>query len=981
MVIQNYPGGYIGNVRTTSMPSPEIETNEPKIEKKEEPKPKPLSQVQQLNKEIRRYEKAKAKLYQESTVVNPATKAKLEKQFDRKISQLYEAKRNLKETGSAFYTEKTTTTETNSVERPVTSVEKRYSSEEQLAQYGIGVKKNEPIYLGIDKFPYKGLSPEVYEKKEGEFVKTGEVINKTELRNIELASSKYGKTTQNELPKATIPKGEIQPTSKKFGSTPLYDIQKATNIRMTTDYVPESKFSQIVGGYGSFTTGATLGVIKMGGELVGSGIKVIAGSQPVKFVGGAEYDPTTGGLKESSVISQTRLVESSKVTGGDIFTTAILPLSEVRVAGKLLITGITTVGTVTEFGNLISAKSISDVGSATGKLALFSLGFKDTKNVLNLREFNTQNILGGTIRTVPRTVSSSVRGIEFLKKEGITPRTYDVTNTLSYASYSPKEYVKVGEIIKKGESQPIIIKLASPEPRQVRTITTPVYKGLSYEIVEGRAVPTKLSEPIGTISKEIFTGEAGNVAKITDKGLVFEPTGKIPLVEVSRYPFEKQELIAKIPVGRLPLEFTSRTINEPSLARVKAEADIQALGQPLTFKNINVGIGEVTLPFNKIQSSNVFERVIPTERGLTTFELKRDVSTPSLQSFEPLKVKLVEGISETLLDVRGINIEPTVNRKVTGSFRIVKSNVEPDVKLNVGESVTKSGEVLTTKEPDTIVLSEQIAKPSEVKTETFLDVYGKTQPTVSQSQSSLTGLSESVGETSINKLPKSKSIPLPLSKSTSTLKSNIANIEVSKSSLDNVSILQTKQSVEPLAIVGYKSSTELLPMIKTSRDITPKQALEQKQDIEQKQALEQVTDTRNVFSRRIVSRGAPEVPIPEVPIGRLTITSKKDKTKKSKSKLYVKKKGKFELKGVSEDTGLLFKKGLDIVRTTASASAKVVSESGRAILPNILPSDFTKSKRSEGVIVQKREKRISTAGEKFEIPGKAKRLKQTRRLI
>lgn len=109
--------------------------------------------------------------------------------------------------------------------------------------------------------------------------------------------------------------------------------------------------------------------------------------------------------------------------------------------------------------------------------------------------------------------------------------------------------------------------------------------------------------------------------------------------------------------------------------------------------------------------------------------------------------------------------------------------------------------------------------------------------------------------------------------------------------------------------------------------------------------------------------------------------SNDSKKKKSKSKLFVKKKGKFELRGEGEDVGLLFKRGKDIIENTASASFKVVSDSGQAIMPGILGNRFTKSKKNTGVIVQKREYRISTAGEKFEIPGKAQRNKSLRRLI
>jgi len=107
----------------------------------------------------------------------------------------------------------------------------------------------------------------------------------------------------------------------------------------------------------------------------------------------------------------------------------------------------------------------------------------------------------------------------------------------------------------------------------------------------------------------------------------------------------------------------------------------------------------------------------------------------------------------------------------------------------------------------------------------------------------------------------------------------------------------------------------------------------------------------------------------------------KPKKKGKRTELFVKKKGKFELKGISEDNSLLFKKGFDITRGTASASFKVVEEGKTLLRSNILPTDFTRSKRTEGVIVQKREKRISSAGEKFEITRKGIATQRARRLI
>lgn len=99
------------------------------------------------------------------------------------------------------------------------------------------------------------------------------------------------------------------------------------------------------------------------------------------------------------------------------------------------------------------------------------------------------------------------------------------------------------------------------------------------------------------------------------------------------------------------------------------------------------------------------------------------------------------------------------------------------------------------------------------------------------------------------------------------------------------------------------------------------------------------------------------------------------------NRLYVKRRGKFEFKGQFEEPETAFKKGFDLLKNTASASLKVVRESGEAILPNILPSDFAKSKKGQGIIIQKRGKRIGTMGEKIDITYKGIRASRLKRRL
>jgi hypothetical protein len=655
--------------------------------------------------------------------------------------------------------------------------------------------------------------------------------------------------------------------------------------------------------------------------------------------------------------------------------------------------------TALAFGEGLKSDTLFTIGEQVGGYYTFKgigKGYEGVK--VSSPKFTSESVLTGTIKEAPSTVSSSTRAQIYLKGVGISERTVDVgTSKIPYASYSPKEYVKVAEQVSPTkETTYSLLRLEIPEPRQVRTIETPVYKGSRYEIVEGRAVPTQLSEkPVYIKTTEVFKGESGREATITQRGLTFEPTGKIPLVEVSRFPYESQQVtiypkLAKLREGELALvsdinkpsklvkEFTVETTTRdyPSLAKAKAESDVRSAQQPLTFKNIDVQVGEATLSYGKIPSSNVFEKIVPTEKGLTAFEYKVSERVPSIKSFEPLKVKSIEGVEGELVKVTGFNIEPSKVSKQTSSFRTVKSNVE-EYKLSKGESVSREGEILKTKEPEAITYDEVVAKPFESKTEMFLDVYGKNKTTVPKSQATLEGVSERIGASDINiNLPKQEYFTE--AKKTSILYSqrreDILFTPSLKTSMTTINLLQPLERTSNKTGLESKESLSLIPTTEIKQSLEQKQVQEQKQQLEQKQILEtKYSTTRDTFRTT-----KPLEPIKSTEYIPSFIPKAKDKKKGSKASLFVRKKGKFELKGSSEDIQSLFKRGKDIIEQTASASFKVVGESGKAILPSILPSKFTTSKKDKGILVQRREFRISSAGEKREIPGKAL---QMRRLI
>ena len=121
-------------------------------------------------------------------------------------------------------------------------------------------------------------------------------------------------------------------------------------------------------------------------------------------------------------------------------------------------------------------------------------------------------------------------------------------------------------------------------------------------------------------------------------------------------------------------------------------------------------------------------------------------------------------------------------------------------------------------------------------------------------------------------------------------------------------------------------------------------------------------------SRSPPSSSPPSVPSFQPPS--LPAPSRPNNDSKKKSSRYtvqVRRRGKFESKGVFDDSSLAFQKGRSVVENTAAASLRVLDEGGRALSGFTMPSGFTKSKKDSSIYVQKREKRIGTFGEKQEI--------------
>lgn len=211
---------------------------------------------------------------------------------------------------------------------------------------------------------------------------------------------------------------------------------------------------------------------------------------------------------------------------------------------------------------------------------------------------------------------------------------------------------------------------------------------------------------------------------------------------------------------------------------------------------------------------------------------------------------------------------------------------------------------------------------------------------------------------------------------------------------NQVSVIQPAIKEQPLQINIQKNKVAQIKNIgefiglkqedilksKTNIKIDLKQEIKQLQGLEQLQTQKtvlQTTQTRIQRAPERAFRSAPKEPQAErlrfkpafpkastVPtqIGGFTVLGRRQ--------------GQFKVLGTFGDLSTAFNRGKQFVETTAGASFKIRSAFGESVKPAIAGNkNLSYSKRESSVIVQKREFRISSAGEKQEISAKGRRIK------
>lgn len=179
-----------------------------------------------------------------------------------------------------------------------------------------------------------------------------------------------------------------------------------------------------------------------------------------------------------------------------------------------------------------------------------------------------------------------------------------------------------------------------------------------------------------------------------------------------------------------------------------------------------------------------------------------------------------------------------------------------------------------------------------------------------------------------------------------------------KTDNERIPIIRPKQEQQPKP--DNRQRIDIFQENKPAEDIKPVVDITPVQDVTPIQEVEPIQRTDNTFDFvEIQKTKKPKPSFLNIPTGG------KDKNNIAGSPLFVRRRGKFNFIGSFQTPELAYEKGRKIVRETAAASFKIGGRVNKLFDTDILPST-----REANVYIQKREKRISSAGEKVEITQK-----------
>jgi hypothetical protein len=191
-------------------------------------------------------------------------------------------------------------------------------------------------------------------------------------------------------------------------------------------------------------------------------------------------------------------------------------------------------------------------------------------------------------------------------------------------------------------------------------------------------------------------------------------------------------------------------------------------------------------------------------------------------------------------------------------------------------------------------------------------------------------------------------------------------VEVPQERNKPLEILEPKTEIYNVKIPIVDTTPRVSQEYRPITDTTNYQIVEPIQVVQPEQKVEPIVDVRpvqqpdqtfvNIFEENTKKGGDG---------GLFMLPSAKNKAEYGFTPLFVRRRGKFNFIGSFESGEAAYSKGRQIVRETAAASFKV---GGR--VNKLFDTDIVASTREPQVFIQKREKRISSVGEKLEITQK-----------
>ena len=729
-----------------------------------------------------------------------------------------------------------------------------------------------------------------------------------------------------------------------------------------------------------------------------------------------------GGVKSVEVFSPVTFEGQAQIP----IVTPTYKFGEYLVSGKYIGDVISNpIGTLAGF-----AGASVVLGSTVGEKA-FEFETKPVIDIMKANPFNSREIRTSTMEELPNLHTNIEQKAQFYGKygevRGNTPfQLTELSNPLKQSSLfggeskgkgftSPVEVfqeqqgrqAKISDLQYRSESEKAQARLKFNE------IAKPLEGNTPFQLTE-LSNPLKQSSLFGGESKgkgftspvEVFQEQQGRQAKISDLQYRSESEKA-----QARLKFNE---IAKPLEGNTPFQLTEsakgqRNLvgNEPKIVEKIEESSLRTDEQ----KSIQYAIPKTKTIIDINKDLGITKQGTITDiRGDVAKDITPKTETTTSSTSKGIQLRLPESKNKlTILDLRESNGEIVVTKVAeieglgkpskpyssNGIIEIKKVNIEkstseePLISLTKEKAINKPNIVESKSEGRTLKYETQTSSQEgrTLASNTFSDLSNKQGRNY---KFNIDVNEEVIGRTIYNteplsrlelgnaELPKFESSVKPSLKTFPILaigsSSRLGNIGVQGSSFKNV------QSSE--LSVGLKSMQEQTPLLRNKLRLELSQQQEQQQqskvgqeqssdlitlqvvepitiqETAQKTELEQLTKTTPITT---IDTNFKQPPRPNI----FNQQEPESKKKKHRYVTKVRRKGIFQNVGVSESVDKAIRLGEKILKSSAAASFKVESDEERFSVP--IPQGFIRSKRDQNVIVQPRNKRISSFGEKMDI--------------